>query len=393
MAGAEDWIHGKITDKALEVLRSRCGTLGAMTPETDPYSRNTLIRYLASYGDDNPLFWDEAYAARTRWGGVIAPPRMLLLGVTNTPRSVQEPIDAKRVTYMGEDVLKGVFAMLSGTRMVFEQPVRIGDRLRSQSGPHDVVERQSRMAGRAVELIKKTVYYNQCDELVATVYESVIRMERGAARDNRKYLDIPEATYTPEEMDALSTEYQREGQQRRGNQPRHWEETQVGEDLFTLFKGPLTITDIASYFIGLGDARSIHYTNRVKHLELKANPATRLVNPDTNIEDNWVAAHWDEKFARLSGIPRPYDEGPMRYDNLAHLVTDWMGDDAIMRELKVTLRAPVLVGDLSRCTGKVLDKRIEDGRHLVDLGLWITNQRDERTTLGSAVVQLPSKAA
>jgi hypothetical protein len=81
------------------------------------------------------------------------------------------------------------------------------------------------------------------------------------------------------------------------------------------------------------------------------------------------------------GIPRPCDEGAMRYDNMTHLVAGWMGDDAVLREIAVQLRAPALVGDLSWCTGEVVAKREEDGRKLVELYIWITNQRDERTTV------------
>jgi acyl dehydratase len=275
--------------------------------------------------------------------------------------------------------------MISGTRIVFERPVRIGDRLRCQSAPHAVIERQSRMAGRSLELVNETVYWNQNGETVATAYDSVIRMERGAARESRKYLDIPAARYETGEMEALDAHYERERSDRRGEQPRYWDDTSVGEELITLAKGPLTITDIVAYFLGQG---AVYYTNRVKHLQLKANPSARLVNLETNIEDEWTSAHWDEYFARQSGIPRPYDEGPMRYDDLAHLVTDWMGDDAMLRELMVSLRAPNLIGDLSWCSGRVTGKRIEGERQLVDLALWITNQRGERTTIGGAVVEL-----
>jgi acyl dehydratase len=388
MTGNDDWMYGKITDAALDVLRSRIGNRDAFGPESDPYSRSQIIKYVASYGDDNPLYWDEDYAARTRWGGIIAPPRMLLAGSAATPRSITEPVAKGHVTFMGEDVLKGVFAMISGTRLVFDQPVRIGDRLRAQNGPHDVIARQSKMAGRAVELVNKTIYMNQRDERVATVYSSVIRMEREAARGSRKYLDIPPAKYTEAEVEALHERYEREGPQRRGAEPRYWEDTEIGDDMITLAKGPLTITDIAAYFMG---QEHVYYTNRMKYLQLKANPAARLVNTETNVADDWVSAHWDEYFARLSGIPRPYDEGPMRYDNMAHLVTDWMGDDATLRELMVQLRAPCLIGDTSLCSGKVSGKRVEDGRHLVDLGLWIMNQRGERSTIGSATVELPTK--
>ncbi len=390
MTTGEDWLYGKITDEALATLRARIGGLVTRNPQSDPYTHDQIIRYLASVGDDNPLYWNDNYASKTRWGGVVAPPRMLLSGSTRTPHAVMEPVGGDRVTFMGEDVLKGVFAMISGTRIVFERPVRIGDRLRTEATPHEVVERQSKMAGRSVELVNKIVYSNQNDEVVATVYASVIRMERGKARESRKYLDIPPSKYEPAEMEALSAHYKAERGQRRGAEPRYWEDTEVGENLITLAKGPLTITDIVAFFLGQG---ATYYTNRVKHLELIANPAARLVNVDTNIEDEWTAAHWDEYFARLSGIPRPYDEGPMRYDDMAHLVTDWMGDDAILHEIMVSLRAPNLIGDVSWCTGKVSGKRIDDaGRHLVDLGLWITNQRGERSTIGAAMVELPTKS-
>jgi acyl dehydratase len=388
MTTGDDWMHGRITDEAIEVLRSRLGAPGPMSPESDPYTHWAITRYLASAGDDNPLFWDDQYAAKTRWGGVIAPPRMLIEGTSETPGSVTEPIDETKVTFMGEDVLQGVFAMVSGTRIVFEQPIRLDDRIRAQSSPHDVIERKSKMAGRSLELVNKTVYYNQREQVVATAYDSVIRMEREAARESRKYLDIPPASYTTEEVEKLYARYAEEYSQRRGGEPRYWENTQVDEDMITLAKGPLTISDIAAYFIAQG---RLFYTSRIKHFHLGANPATRLVNPETNIEDEWASAHWDEYFARQSGIPRPYDEGPMRYDSMTHLVTDWMGDDAVLREIVVSLRAPVLLGDVSWCTGKVAGKREEGGHKLVDLHIWITNQRGDRTTLGSAIVELPSR--
>jgi acyl dehydratase len=385
----DGWMYGKITDEAIGVLRSRIGTPGPMTPESEPYNHWSITRYLASVGDDNPLFWDESYAAGTRWGGIIAPPRLLKHGSDETPGSVTKPLDETHITFMGEDVLQGVFAMIAGTRIVFERQVRVGDQLHSQSAPHDVIERKSRMAGRSLELVNKTDYYNQNEALVATAYDSIIRMERGAARESRKYLDIAPARYTTDEVEALYAHYGKEYAQRRGSEPRYWEDTNVGDQLITLAKGPLTVADIAAYFIGQSWT---WYTNRVKHFQLEANPATRLVNVDTNIEDNWASAHWDDYFARQSGIPRPYDEGPMRYDSLTHLVTDWMGDDAVLREIAVQLRAPALLGDMSWCTGEVTGKREDDGRKLVDLHIWITNQRQERTTAGKAVVELQSRS-
>jgi hypothetical protein len=49
-----------------------------------------------------------------------------------------------------------------------------------------------------------------------------------------------------------------------------------------------------------------------------------------------------------------------------------------------------IVGDLRRCQGVVTAKRIENGQHLVDCDIWAESQREERTALGSATVELPS---
>jgi hypothetical protein len=49
------------------------------------------------------------------------------------------------------------------------------------------------------------------------------------------------------------------------------------------------------------------------------------------------------------------------------------------------------VGDLTRCKGVVTAKRVEDGKHLVDADIWAENQREERTAMGTATVELPAK--
>jgi len=282
--------------------------------------------------------------------------------------------------------------MVTGGRMVFEQPLRPGDTVRSEGGLHQVVERRSQMSGRSLELISKHVFTNQRDEVVATTYPAVFRMERGRARESRKYLDIPLPTYTAEQMSEIYAAYEREHLQRRGAEARYWEDTNPGDDLITLVKGPLTITNIIAYCQGWF-APGV-YANRLQHLYLMNHPSSRLVNPETGIEDDIVAAHWDPYFAQQSGIPFPYDEGIMRVGWLAHLLTDWMGDDAFVRELTVSLRRPNLLNDVSRCTGTDTGKRRDDAdRLVVDIDLTITNQREERSALGSAIVELPSRTA
>ena len=83
---------GTITDDAIARLRERIGI-----PEPHPvpphYRRpgaDAFRQVAESYGDDNPLWWDEAYASGTRWKGLIAPPPLVggdsLVGEDEVPR-------------------------------------------------------------------------------------------------------------------------------------------------------------------------------------------------------------------------------------------------------------------------------------------------------------------
>ena len=72
-------------------------------------------------------------------------------------------------------------------------------------------------------------------------------------------------------------------------------------------------------------------------------------------------------------------------------MTNWCGDAGFVRRLNVSVRRPNIFGDVSWCRAKVVDKRIEDGTHLVELDIWVENQLGEVTAKGNAVAELPSR--
>src|SRR5690606_38006784 len=109
------------------------------------------------------------------------------------------------------------------------------------------------------------------------------------------------------------------------------------------------------------------------------------------VPDAMQRLHWDEKRARQLGLPAPYDYGQMRTTWLAHLVTNWMGDDAWLWKLSNQMRAFNFQGDTHTCTGRVVGKREENGHCIVDLAIEATNQRGQVTAPGTASVILPSR--
>src|SRR5690606_20612015 len=85
--------------------------------------------------------------------------------------------------------------------------------------------------------------------------------------------------------------------------------------------------------------------------------------------------HQDAKIAVAElGMPGPYDNGPQRIGMVSTCVTNWMGDDGLLRELSIRLRRPVIFGDVTYTKGEVTGKRLEDGKGLVDAKVWAENQ-------------------
>ncbi len=126
------------------------------------------------------------------------------------------------------------------------------------------------------------------------------------------------------------------------------------------------------------------------HEYVRQHPGARLVDPETNVPDVAEAGHWDPAVAKRAGMPYGYDFGGQRVSWMAHLVVDWMGDDAFLKTLEVQERRPNILGDTTWLTGKVIRKYERGGPPCVDCQLWGDNQRHERTTLGWATVILPS---
>ncbi len=98
MTDTSDSLYGVLTDEAFERSRTRIGVPQVLPnlPHNLEVSRDGLRHFAFGYGDDNPLYCDPAYAAGTRWGGLISPPTFgpYTMGVDASPRPV--PAETRR---------------------------------------------------------------------------------------------------------------------------------------------------------------------------------------------------------------------------------------------------------------------------------------------------------
>jgi acyl dehydratase len=375
-----EWMNAKITDEGVAEIRANIGVVSDRRPAR--ITEEGIARFANAVGDDNPLWWDPDYAAKTRWGKMFAPPTLVYGGGDSRPT---RPGESEMTTYTAV-FLPGVFGMWVGDRWKFHTPAYAGEELHRSTALYDVQEKRTGFSGRTVLHTERTEYTSGDGRLIAELFRTLMRFERESARGKSKYLDIPLPSYNDDDWMRFEEQWDQEVKRRRGAEPRYWEDVSEGEELGTLLKGPLTVTSVVSYSSANGGSSP---TSRLMHQALKANPKGRLINAETGVEDTIGAAHWDDYFARQSGLPRAYDLGGIRVAWVCHVLTDWMGDDGFITDLQVQLKRPNLMGDVTWLSGKVVGKRLTDvGDALVDCEITSRNQRDEQSVLASASVRL-----
>jgi len=379
-----------ITDEGIARLRARIGV-----PEPHPQPphyecpNEDAFRHVANaYGDDNPLWCDPAYAADTRWGNVIAPP-LLVGGDTLVGFDEVKQVPEEWREQMRGDPLRGVHAFYSGSFHEWWHPLLPSRRVFRRNALVGVQDKTSEFAGRAVHEWTAQVFRDEEGNLLTGQYRLMIRTERKEARARAGKDEVSIEPYSRQALEEIDELYRNE--KARGATPRFFEDVEEGDPVGPLAKGPLTLTDIICWHVGVGMG-----LYGVKPLRLgfeNRQRIPRFYHPDgLGIPDVLQRCHWDPDYARKAGNPTTYDYGRMREAWLVHLCTDWMGDDAWLWKLDCQFRHFNFVGDTHWMSGRVVRKYLtENGLPAVDLELEGRNQRDEITTPGHASILLPSR--
>jgi hypothetical protein len=175
----------------------------------------------------------------------------------------------------------------------------------------------------------------------------------------------------------------------RGATPRPVGEVEVGETLGPIVKGPLNVTEMVAWHTGVGwgmyggGASRVAYKNRTRIPKF-------YVQSDQGFWDSAQRCHWDSEWARRMGHPAAYDYGVMRSNWMAHLVSNWMGDDAWLWKMSASVRKFNYLGDVHFISGVVRD--VDRSANTVTIDVTGVNQRDETTCDARIDVVLPSRA-
>jgi acyl dehydratase len=378
MLAEKDRLFSKITERGLDELRARIGVKieDTLEPWCHEATRDNIRHYAHGIGDDNPLWCDPDYAAKTRFGGIVALPSFLFA----TSRIISG--------YVGG--LSGVHAMWAGADWNWHLPVLRNDAVTSEAWLKDLVEHDTRFSGRAVQQVYHVNFFNQRGELVSEADSWCFRTDRDQAREvGTKYAALkekPPKRYSEEELAKVYRLYADEAV--RGAVPRYWQDIAVGDKLPTMAKGPMTVTGFIAYAQGWGGLYI--RANKLAWKQIHRHRGLGIKNR-FGIADCPERVHWENEFALMVGAPGAYDYGPERCSWLTHHLTNWMGDDGLLRRAHCKIRRHNPEGDYLLIDGKVTRKFVEDGRHLVEIAQEARNQDDELSVLGGGVVELPTR--
>jgi hydroxyacyl-ACP dehydratase HTD2-like protein with hotdog domain len=118
--------------------------------------------------------------------------------------------------------------------------------------------------------------------------------------------------------------------------------------------------------------------------ELVKHPTTRQLVQYAGAQGDFYEIHYDQDFARSVGLPGVILHGLLKAAFLGQLVTDWLGDRGRLKTFEVSYRGIDVPGRPYQCQGKVT--RVDGDQ--VELEVWGEDSEGNRTTLGSASVEM-----
>ena len=387
--------YNKAIDEFVEWRNKRIGeeeTVGfvPLRPGQRPLMNNlvtdNLIRiYADAIGDPNPLWRDPTYGRMSRWGSIIVPP-------------VGEVIIAEYPGWPPMPEIAGWQQYPCGMDRVYFKVIRPGDVFRCVDKEHGIKEVAplKGLPHRVFLSSMSRTFINQRDEVACIITSHLQSVARFPGEEE----PIPDKKIhrcTQEELDMIHRAYDEEleGKWRRGAKIRYWEDTEVGEEPHELVLGPYDLQDCMSFAVAIGEtcrAYAIKWA-RIKEGRAKQDIASFLVDPDTGAEVSGAPRHFLDWAARQTDlVPHWMAFGCQEEATIAHMITNWMGDDAFVKKLSFKRHKPKLVGDLAFIRGKVVKKYVENGEHLVDIEAAEYDQDGESPYTCTATVRLISRS-
>lgn len=369
-----------ITDEMIASMTARAGVDLRIdhSVNNEEATRIAVTKFAGGVGDVNTLWTDADIATASDYGAPVAPPSFVIGCFSGIQFG-----------------WPGLGAFHNATQAQFHKPVYWGDtitatcRYEGFTGP-----RPSNFAGQMVTDQFLNSYRNQNDELVAEIHWQVVNFERGSARSRSSKSSAAELTlpHPWSEDDILEVEERALGEIPRGRESRYWEDVEVGDEIQTLTKGPIGLTDEVAFIAGGGTPIPRLKAHAAALVDYRLHPAWSFRDPVMGSSEPIYAVHYNKAAANAMGVAFQYDVGFQRQCWQTQLLTNWSGDDGWVRDCTSQYRGFVYLSDVVTLGGEVVGKKItDDGEHVVELTTFARNQRGADVMPGTATIALPTR--
>jgi acyl dehydratase len=384
-------IRNRLTDESVELMRRRIGfpnpTLrtGAVDePWNMLATADAIRRWSICIGDDNPFFCRPDYAAKTRWGQVIAPPGFEKSMGIDRSRGM-DPEFAHETS----KALRGVQLFHSGGENFYYAPIVEGTKLYRTRYVANVEDKKSEFAGRSVVVTNSVALWDDNDKIFVDGVDWFVHSERKKSGAEGKYAKEEPAFYTDEQIAEIEAAY--DAEYRRGGETLYLEDVAIGQTLPRMVKGPLTVTDLINLHMGAGWVIYGNWPNRLAYENRKK--LRGFYSRDAfNAWDTIQRVHWDSQLAGDVGVKMMYDIGAVRQMHVCNYLSNYAGDDAWIHRMRFEFRRFNYMGDVTWLTGTITDARVDERLGpLIELAMTGTNQRGSENIRASATILVASR--
>ncbi len=141
-------------------------------------------------------------------------------------------------------------------------------------------------------------------------------------------------------------------------------------------------------------AEQIYWDDVTEGMELPVMvkyPTTQQLVMYAGASGDYYQIHYDKDFAQGNRLDGVILHGALKNAFLGQYMTDWMGPLGTLKRLTCQYRGMDFPGQPITAKGNVTRRYHDMGQDLVECEIWLENPDGQKTTPGTATVQLPRR--
>ncbi len=290
-------------------------------------TRDAIRHFAWGIGDNNPLWLDPEYAAKSLHHGLLAPP---CFAYALHETTVAPGLDPRQRVYQSVD-------------WQWLDVIRLGADLTVTAALQDTANDAT-----GTTQIGCVEYRDAQGALIAAATTHCRRPLEPRAIGPEQ----PEGKYTAGELEQIEGAIL--GESRYGDRPQYWDDVTVGSPLGPLTKGPLSIMDIVAWCAGA------------------------LGVPE------------DADRISVGGLSEEVATGPQLVSWCAQALTDWASDAGFLHRLRVEIAEQPGLGSTTVVAGSVTHRWQAGANHAAQIALTASGRDGRLSATATAIVLLPT---